>query len=277
MRESGAGRRARIRGLSHVVWLAALARIVTLHEAFMDKQHILDEIFRTAKENSGVPFGHRKFAYATGIQEYDWKGRYWARWSDALIEAGLKPNQLRAAYSEQFLIEKIIPKIAKLGRFPVNNELRLFTYNEKDFPNPKTFGRLGSKKQFAAKILEYCKGKSGFDEVITICSRTLDAADSKGLSQEVVKEDRSPITGFVYLLRSGRNYKIGKTNAIGRRERELVIHLPEKANMIHEIPTDDPVGIEAYWHKRFANQRKNGEWFGLRVEDVNAFKRRKYM
>lgn len=83
--------------------------------------------------------------------------------------------------------------------------------------------------------------------------------------------------GYVYLLKSARYYKIGRSNAVGRRERELAIQLPERATVVHSIKTDDPVGIEFYWHRRFEERRKNGEWFELTPQDVAAFKRRKFM
>ena len=79
------------------------------------------------------------------------------------------------------------------------------------------------------------------------------------------------------MVKSGRFCKIGMSNSVGRRLYEIALQLPEKASTVHSIRTDDPVGIEAYWHKRFQAKRKNGEWFNLDASDIAAFKRRKFM
>jgi hypothetical protein len=83
--------------------------------------------------------------------------------------------------------------------------------------------------------------------------------------------------GFVYLARMGKYYKIGHTGSVGRRQYEIALQLPEKLTLVHSISTDDPAGIEAYWHKRFEQKRANGEWFELAAQDVRAFKRRTFM
>jgi hypothetical protein len=83
--------------------------------------------------------------------------------------------------------------------------------------------------------------------------------------------------GFVYLIKSGRHFKIGKANSVEARHRQLKIQLPQVAEVVHRIKTDDPYGIESYWHRRFADKRLNGEWFALSAEDVKAFRRRKFM
>src|SRR5579883_2008142 len=221
----------------------------------MDKQHILDEIKRTAEKNGGRPLGKQRFFTETGIKEQDWYGKYWARWGDALKEAGYSPNTLQGSYEEDWLLEQMILLIKELGRFPVVGELRLKARNDKGFPSHTAFRRLGNKTEWAKKILEYCRLRSGYDDVISVCQPII---NNEFNNDKEETEDSN--LGYVYLIKSGRYYKIGRSNYIGRREYELSIQLPEKATTEHVIKTDDPVGIEAYWHGRFREKRKNGEW-----------------
>jgi len=238
----------------------------------VDKQHILDEIRRTAKANSGEPYGSQRFQTETGIKKSDWYGKFWVRWGDALREAGLTPNRMAEAYDEDVLIAKLISLIRELGQFPVEGDLRMKGRNDPEFPSHTSFRRLGSKNQRVLKGTEYCRRRQGFQDVLNLCPN---GVDRKQQSRE--KDAGTEEIGFVYLIKSGRYYKIGRSNSSGRREYELAIQLPEKANKVHEIRTDDPVGIEAYWHNRFESKRKNGEWFELAPLDIKAFRRRKFM
>jgi hypothetical protein len=81
----------------------------------------------------------------------------------------------------------------------------------------------------------------------------------------------------VYLLRSGNKFKIGFSIAALNRATTINTSSAEGVQVLHIIRTDDPRGIEAYWHNRFAEKRGNGEWFALSAADVTAFKRRKFM
>jgi hypothetical protein len=70
----------------------------------VDREQVLAEIQRCAAKNGGQPLGRGRFEEETGIRESDWLGRYWARWSDAVKEAGFAPNALQGAYSDDELL-----------------------------------------------------------------------------------------------------------------------------------------------------------------------------
>lgn len=243
----------------------------------MDKNHILEEIKRTAALNGGVALGIQRFFQETGIKASDWTGKFWARWGDAVSEAGLTPNTLKAPYEEEVLLEKYIVFIREIGRIPVKAEFSLKSRQDSTFPAGGTFNnRFGNKQQLIKRLVEYCEDKLGYEDVLAIARPHL--TETIAINEDADADNESEeIIGYVYMLKSGRNYKVGRSNSFDRRSRELKIQLPEQADTVHVIRTDDPIGIELYWHRRFESKRKNGEWFELNAQDVKAFKRRKFM
>jgi hypothetical protein len=237
------------------------------------REFILREIRRTAEANGGTPLGSRGFFNETGIPVAAWHGKFWARWSDALVEAGFSPNQLQAPFDTDALLAKYAGLAQELGRLPSVAELRLKRHADRTYPDSKVFERLGTKAELVQMVLDYCRRQTEFADVITLCEAYV-PRDQAGSSDGPA---HAGVDGCVYLAKSGRHYKIGRSAAVGRREYELAIQLPQRLKMIHVIRTDDPSGIEAYWHRRFEAKHTNGEWFELDSQDVAAFKRRKFM
>jgi len=231
------------------------------------KEEIIEEIKRTPKENAGTPLGAARFQRETGISSYEW-GKYWARFGDALLAAGFQPNEFLKAYPDEFMVENIIGLARENGKFPTFRDFLVAKQHDPTMPDKKAFQRFGSKHEIAEKVAAYCKEHSGHEDVLALCEPILVARQPKEA------DDASEhFTGEVYLFKSGRYYKIGKTIDPVRRGAELRIQLPEKITLIHSIRTDDPYGVEAYWHKRFESKCKNSEWFDLNSHDIKAFKR----
>ncbi len=241
------------------------------------KSHIIDEIKRTAQENGGRPLGIARFEAETGVKSSDWMGKFWPRWGDALVEAGFQPNTLQGARGDDELLESLALLTRELGHFPVANELKLRARTEPGFPWHNTFARFGPKRALATRLRQFAIAR-GYEDVVAHCDGVVarPVSPSSSADDDAAAEPESGF-GYVYLMKSGRHYKVGRSNAVGRRERELAIQLPEQTKVVHSIKTYDPVGIESYWHGRFGERRKNGEWFQLTAKDVAAFKRRKFM
>jgi hypothetical protein len=81
-----------------------------------------------------VPLGRLQFFNETGIKEHDWRGVHWSRWSDAVSEAGLSPNQKTEAYDEKFLLDSLASLIREIRRFPTGSDIRLRTRKGDGFP-----------------------------------------------------------------------------------------------------------------------------------------------
>lgn len=240
------------------------------------KTFILSEIKRTARANGGKPLGWRRFTAETGIESDAWEGRFWARWSDALADAGLNPNTMIARFDDAHLMESYVSLVREYGRPPTTAEIEL-AHNQTGTPGEKAFrNRFGRKAALVEAAREYCGSQAGFQDVMKALGSAVPAPVGRALAQ-TGRRPQHFSTGAVYLMKAGRYYKVGRSKSIARRTYELGIQLPQRATVVHQIQTDDPVGIEAYWHGRFAAKRLNGEWFELAPADVAAFKLRQFM
>src|SRR5262249_12309967 len=152
-----------------------------------------------------------------GIKASDWLGVYWARWGDALREAGFAPNHFQLAYDKTELLVKYAQLSQELGRLPSSGDARLKAHIDKTFPSHGTMHRLGTKSEMVKQLLVYCRSHTGYEDVVKLCEAYSPP------KPEVSTDDHAATDvtiGFVYLVKSGRYFKIGRSNATGRRTYE---------------------------------------------------------
>lgn len=166
----------------------------------MKRSEIIDAIRKTAATNDGKPLGRNRFEQVTGITEYD-IGRYWARWGDAVREAGLEPNTLNKRFDDAELIETYVELVASLGHVPTNAELRLQRERDPAFPNAKVFQRLGSKAALIDRAAAYCAERGTHPDALGILSLVKGEAPSP---PDIGEATGPSAYGFVYLAEGHR-------------------------------------------------------------------------
>jgi len=233
------------------------------------KEKIVGAYHRLVKEHGGTLIGERIFRRETGFSHHYWKGGYWRSWSAFQADAGYEPNSSTEKTPDDIILRRFTELALERNEIPSEADLMLKRKEDPSFPSKATYRRWGSRDALLSKVADYCETDERFAPVLDLLRQGLSNARDH-------RSDAGHVKGFVYLLRSGKNYKLGRTNAVGRRLRELSIQLPQKPDTVHVIETDDPEGIEQYWHRRFSEKRQGGEWFFLTTDDVKAFKRRRF-
>jgi hypothetical protein len=234
------------------------------------REHIVSEIKRLAAENGGRAPGNAAFVSATGIKETKWRGKYWARWGDALIEAGLEPNTWTGKSDAAVLLAGLVTACRHYGKFPTNSEIGMLRQSDLSIPSPKVLQlNFDGRDGLVRALAEHIGGAPEYADIRAMLPQPTPSA-------RAVSRSAKGADGSVYLIKSGEFFKIGRSDELERRVKEIRVALPDAATLLHTITTDDPPGIEAYWHRRFADRRANGEWFRLSPEDVKVFMRRKF-
>jgi hypothetical protein len=248
--------------------LRRLGKFASSRDDLCMRDHILSEIRRLTASNGGQPPGETLFARETSIGSHQWRGKFWARWGDALVEAGFAPNQWVTRLDSNTLLTAVIGAVRHYGRMPTLDELGLYRATDPSVPSAQAI-----RRHFVSRpgLIAALAKRAAEDPAYADIAAMLPVAPPPKPASLAKASD-----GFVYLFKSGEFYKIGQSKDLERRVKEVKIALPDKMEIIHSIRTDDPSGIEAYWHRRFGEKRANGEWFRLTSVDVMAFKKRKY-
>jgi hypothetical protein len=239
----------------------------------MTKDLVAQRIHALAQERGGhMSLG--AFLAETGINDKWLRTQPWFEgWNNLLQELGLATKSFGAVRAQpEAVAHAVAALIAREGKWPTEDELVRERKRDPAFPSLKVIRPLRKSGALANLIVQASTGDSNLARAAAIASTKLSAVPppERGPADERVR-------GYVYLLRSGRRYKIGKSNDPSRRWREVRLELPDETHQIHTIATDDPSGIETYWHQRFAVKRiRNTEFFELDAADVRAFKRRSY-
>jgi len=233
------------------------------------REYIIAEIHKVAGR-IGRPPGRMVFEKETGIRMPEWYGVHWRSWGDALKEAGLQPNRKQEKLSSDDVLRKYAEAVRHFGRIPAEIDIRMYSRDRSDFPGHSTFGlHFDGKTGLVSALSDFVRRNDEFADLIAMTPEPEQAED-------VEHHGKPTKEGLVYLLRSGEHYKIGRSEELEKRVKQISVALPAAVTLEHSIRTDDPPGIEAYWHRRFSDRRVNGEWFKLTTDDIRAFKRRKF-
>jgi hypothetical protein len=243
----------------------------------ISREEILAEIRKFVAANDGAIPGERTFLAATRIKESAWKGKHWARWTDAVREAGYDPNSLNQKIPDEDILERLAEFITKLGYFPVRDEINMQARTAPGFPVWQTIKkRYGGMPQTAAALLEFSRRTTN-TALAKLCEARLEREALKPKHGANRQRQTAVKAGFVYLKYSPslRLYKIGKANNADKRGAGISLLLPEDLVPKHEIRTDCPYILEKYWENRFRAKKKQGEWYDLNSGDIESFKKRR--
>lgn len=214
------------------------------------RKHIVDEIRRLAEAKDGQPPGKLMFARQTGIREHQWSGVLWARWSDALAEAGYEGNTLQGRFDTSDVLTKIIEACRHYGRITTVSEMKLYQRNDLDFPSKGAIAsHFPTKVELFAAVAQRASQGAAFRDIAAMLPGERKGDTSYRARGPKISE------GYVYLLKSGNYYKISQSNDLERCVKKIWLALPDAATS-YQLPH----ALTAFAHVRDAMEVMSSGW-----------------
>jgi hypothetical protein len=133
------------------------------------REFIIGEIKRLAAAADGQGPGFKAFRSATGVQEHEWRGLYWTRWSDALADAGFAPNEWQARLDPETILERFAVTCRRLSRVPTTAEMEMHRRSDPDVPSTKTLrAHFGGQAEAIDRLRQWAASRGDFADVAAL-------------------------------------------------------------------------------------------------------------
>ena len=86
------------------------------------------------------------------------------------------------------------------------------------------------------------------------------------------KKEKKKQEGYIYVIKSNKHYKIGRTLSPKQRIKKYITENPNKIEVILCKKVKDYVGAEKELHSIFEYKNHNREWFNLNDEEISLIK-----
>jgi hypothetical protein len=240
------------------------------------KEETLEKMKEWSRENNSKTPSEKVFFEYAEIGIHDLKKLGWSHYGALVQEAGLKPNKFdKTKYNKTGLCVLFVGTIREKNKWPTRGELDVKHFQDPNFPNYGTFvNQLGLTGDLAQSILDFIKDKKGFEDIEDICVPIIEKYKNDQITNNAGKTVEQV---YMYKYKNqSQPIKVGRSNDVFTRGIQLAAGGHDKLELLHFIKTDDPIGVEQYWHNRFrqlGREEQANEWFKLKPEDVKAFKR----
>ena len=213
----------------------------------VSRDELLDEIRRVAGEIGRTP-GMGVFRDRTKITKHEWQ-EHFVTWGEAVRSAGLSPNLLQQKTDVETFLLQLAQVTKKLGRMPTQVHWRHEQRQNPELCSKGTFETLlGNKDGRLRALRAWVEVHDEYRDVLPLIESEITPNRRESRPGVSVRQMKT-VKGVVYLKRFGRTgYKIGKSANPESRYRQLSSGTLEPVKHVHEIATDDPDGIERYWH-----------------------------
>lgn len=110
------------------------------------------------------------------------------------------------------------------------------------------------------------------DRAFDVCLEAVEGWAGRWQRKDLKGTDQDSHPGFVYVIRCGPYFKIGRTSKVERRMVQLGVQMPHPIEIVWTKHVSNMCVAEKFLHEMFSHKRMNGEWFNLNNDDLLIIK-----